>query len=213
MNSTTSEQFHLYNINEDVLTVVNIATELNWVPIREQSISRILYLASVLYSFRFRNQDNPFVKDYHFSVDASGPFYSLIKNSLIFLEANDYIKRESKNEISLGINNTINLNKLPNHETKAKWLRSIFYIIGVYGESKIYEFIIRDPQYQQNLNSNTLKDINIGPNNETVATLSTFKEAFEEELKEEAEQIDDKEYLELYFEYLFSKIIKGDVQL
>ncbi|RZK27059.1 MAG: hypothetical protein EOO43_00820 [Flavobacterium sp.] len=207
------DQAKVAKINGDILTIVNIASELNWDPIREQSISRILYLSSVLFSFRYENKDNPFAYDYNFSVDASGPFYSLITNSIVFLETNRYITRRNRNEISIGANKGVDLSTLPNYNEKSEWLKTIFYIIGIYGESKIYEFIIRDPQYQENVHTNAIKPINIGPDNSTVITLRSFKRTFEEELGQDASQIDDKEYLELYFEYVFSKIIKGDVEL
>lgn len=213
MTRATPDQSKIAIINGDVLTVVKIATELNWTPIREQSIARILYLASVLYSFRFRDKVNPFANDYNFSVDATGPYYSLITNSLIFLQVNNYVTKINKNEIALGNNLEVELAILPNYSEKANWLKTIFYLIGVYGESKIYEFIIRDPQYQQNVKSNTIKTINVGPDNATISALNVFKEAFEEELGTDAAQIDDKEYLKLYFEYVFSKILKGDIEL
>lgn len=198
----------IYEINFDILTIVRFAKEFSWRGIRENSIARILYLASVLHAFRNDTTPNPF-SPYTFSVDSEGPFFSLIPNSLIFLESNQYIKRES-NKIYLGsekppkgvINTTI----------RDKWIKMIFYILAIYGEGKIYEFIIRDPEYQSKLAANTIKEIDISPTNQTVLFLKTFKNAFETELGSELKKVSDQKYLELYFDYLFSKVIKGSIQ-
>ena len=75
---------------------------------------------------------------------------------------------------------------------------------------KIYEFIFRDPEYQTTIKSNTQQGLNTDLNNETVKTLKSFQEAFEETLTEQKEKLSSQTYLELYFEYVFSKILKRE---
>lgn len=92
-------------INGDILTIIDLSEKLGWDTIREQSVSRILYLATVLYSFRYPSHSNPFSKDYHFSIDSTGPFYTLLNNAFAFLESNDYIMKHDKNTLTLAIIN------------------------------------------------------------------------------------------------------------
>lgn len=212
MQKSTDKEAVVARINGDIITVMQYAEVIGWKPIREQSISRTLYLSSVLYSFRHGEENNPFSDDYHFSIDATGPFYSLINNSMVFLESNGYIERVDKNGFNIGQAKVIDISKLPDYEIKSGWLKSIFYILGLYGESRIYEFIIRDPQYQEHLQSNDIKELNLDRDNKTIKFLNEFKKTFEETLGKDSEKIDDKEYLELYFEYIFSKVLKGDLE-
>ncbi len=213
MQKSTDKDAIVARINGDILTIINLADDIGWKPIHEQSISRILYLASVLYAFRHTEGQNPFSDDYHFSIDATGPFYYLINNSLAYLESNDFIIRENKNKITIGDNKLKELNILPDYDSKKIWLGILFYILGIYGESRIYEFIIRDPEYIEHLQTNKLKELNTNRYNKTVTFLNEFKKTFEETLGQKANQIDDKEYLELYFEYVFGKVLKGEIEL
>lgn len=212
MQKSNDKDAVIARINGDIITVMKYAENIGWKPIREQSISRILYLSSVLFSFRHGKEKNPFADDYHFSIDATGPFYALINNSMIFLESNGYIEKIKKNEFKIGSAEIPEINKLPDYDPKSNWLQSVFYILGIYGESRIYEFIIRDPQYQEHLQSNDIKELNLDRDNKTIKFLNEFKQTFEETLGKDSEKIDDKEYLELYFEYIFSKVLKGDIE-
>lgn len=102
---------------------------------------------------------------------------------------------------------------MPDYSVKKDWLEVLFYIIGIYGEGRLYEFIIRDPEYVEHLHTNNLKELNTDRNNKSIMVLNEFKSAFEISLGTKSGQIDDKEYLELYFEYIFGKVIKGDAEL
>jgi hypothetical protein len=79
-------------------------------------------------------------------------------------------------------------------------------ILGKYGENKIFSFIVNDPQYDQSVKANLNSEINTNPENNTLKVLNDFKKAFEDTL-EDTSSISKEEYISLYFDYLFSKII------
>jgi|GEM_PF-540209 len=201
------------NIRGDIVTLIDLALSIGWEGVREPSISRILYLAGVLYSFMYSDKRNPFSEHYHFSVEPTGPYSNDVKSSITFLDSNEYISRIKENIYALGTNPLPHISTLPDHEIKKQWMKTILYILGTYGEGKIYEFVIRDPQYQDNMERNLISEINIGPDNESLRTLNQFKSSFEESLGTKAKQIDANKYLELYFEYVFSKVLKGEIKL
>ena len=79
--------------------------------------------------------------------------------------------------------------------------------MGLYGESKIFGFTINDPLYKECIETNIQKILDTSSlENKTVKVLNDFKSAFEDTL-DDVSNISREEYLELYFEYIFSKII------
>ncbi|MBX2991238.1 MAG: hypothetical protein KF749_08720 [Bacteroidetes bacterium] len=213
MPKPTSFSDTVPNINGDIVSLIDLASSIGWDGIRELSIYRILYLASVLFSFRNPATKNPFLDHYHFSVVPTGPYSDDVRSSVAFLEANEYVRRSSKDVFTLGDNTLPDISRLPNHETKRDWLKTILLLLGVYGESKVYEFVIRDPQYQDNIERNLVTEIDVSRTNRSISTLNSFKSSFEETLGSKANKIDSKEYLELYFDYVFSKVLKGEFKL
>lgn len=200
-------------INGDILTLIQITNEIGWNTINGLSIPRILYLSSVLYSFKYPEIENPFAGDYLFVSSLRGPDTGSIDTSIKFLLSNRFIEEESKNNrvYKLGRNPVPDLSKLPNIITKKEWLKVIIYILGIYGEEKIYDFIFRDPEYQDILQRNTTNnELEIGSENKTIDVLNKFKRTFEKTLKTKNIDLDDKQYLNLYFDYIFSKILKGE---
>lgn len=200
-------------INGDVLTLIKITKEIGWERINILSITRILYLSSVLYTFKYPQEHNPFSDDYHFIVSLRGPYSGNIQISIKFLLANKFIEEIKKNSgvFVLGRNPIPDLTDIPYIAVKKDWFKVIIYILGIYGEEKIYDFVFRDPEYQDNIQRNAVKnELEIGPNNKTNEILERFKNSFEINLKDQNIELDDKQYLELYFEYLFSKILKGE---
>lgn len=199
-------------INGDILTLIQITNEIGWETINGHSITRILYLSSVLYSFKYPELENPFY-DYFFVSSLRGPDAGNVDLSLKFLLSNRYIEEESKNNgiYKLGKNPIPHLSELPNINAKEEWMKIIIYIMGIYGEEKIYDFIFRDPEFQDNMKRNTTNnELEIGPENKTIEILNKFKKAFEKTLKNKSINLDDKQYLNLYFDYIFSKILKGE---
>ena len=114
---------------------------------------------------------------------------------------------ESEDILKLNITNTDKVFKIGLDQERFGWLKQVVYILGIYGENKIYDFIFRDPQYQTTIMSNTQQGLNTGDDNETIKTLQSFQDAFEETLNNK-NKISSQTYLELYFEYVFSKILK-----
>jgi len=199
-----------YMINIDILSIFKIGMSIQWNAVRDNSIYRILYLSSVLYSFRYPEKKNPF-SIYNFSVDNSGPFDANISKSITFLIKDDYIQRTEGMDVYRLGNNQIDESFNIDFETeRIDWIKQVLYILAIYGENKIYEFIFRDPEYQNNLKSNTSKSLNINSNNETIDTLKRFEEAFKDSFSGEIQSITSQRYLELYFEYVFGKILKRE---
>lgn len=100
--------------------------------------------------------------------------------------------------------------KTPQIERKKEWFDDVAYIIGIYGEEKIFDFIYRDPEYRESLDGNSTYNLNLGKDNATVRFLNSFKSAFEEKLTDKQITLENKKYLELYFEYVFGKILRGE---
>lgn len=199
-----------YLIYTDILAIFKLASNIQWKEVRNNSIYRILYLSSVLYTFRYTDKKNPF-NIYNFSVDITGPYDSNISSAINFLIKDEYLLRATGDDIfKLGINSKNDVFKIDIGQERFEWLKQVVNILGIYGENKIYEFIFRDPEYQTIIKSNTRQGLNIDLNNETVKTLKGFQEIFEETLTDKKENISSQTYLELYFEYVFSKILKRE---
>ena len=196
-------------IRLDILFIMRRIDEINWVEIRESSVSRILYLASVLYSFRYPKAASPFMI-YNFTIDSSGPYDSSISSAIAYLIKDEFIVRTSGEDVYRLGQREIQLSGglIEVISEREEWLKQVVNILGIYGENKIYDFIFRDPEYQTNLKSNTAQSIDISDHNETVKTLTAFKQVFEESLEENISDLPNQTYLELYFEYVFSRILK-----
>lgn len=194
----------------DVYLTIKSMNKIGWKTIRESSINRILYMASVLYSFRFPSEKNIFKENYHFIITLSGPEEAAIQGALTYLEANDDISHSEDGYSIIIKNDENNYQLLPSFKEKKIWIEDMAYIIGIYGEDKIYDFIFRDPEYRTSLKSNSEYILDIGEENETIKFLNGFKGAFEENLDKGTIILDNRKYLELYFEFVFGKILRGE---
>lgn len=210
MEKEPKEMGDQYLIYTDILAIFKLASDIQWKEVRQNSVYRILYLSSVLYSFRHPNNRNPF-SIYKFTVDTTGPYDSNISKAFDFLIKDEYIKRTTGDDVlAIGMNSSNDVFKIEVGQERYEWIKQIMFILGIYGENKIYDFIFRDPQYQTTIKSNTQQVLNTDLNNETIKTLKSFQEAFEETLIEKKEKLSSQTYLELYFEYVFSKILKRE---
>lgn len=194
--------------SEDVYKLISKLAAIGWSSIRESSINRIIYLSAVLYSFRYPDEVNIFKDDYQFSVTVSGPEDAEIEKALINLESNEVIEHTASGYV-------LNSNKKNFFETtqvkrKEEWFDDVAYIIGIYGEDKIFDFIYRDPEYRKSLDGNSIYNLNLEEDNATVEFLNSFKEAFEKKIIDKKNKLENKKYLELYFEYVFGKILRGE---
>lgn len=197
----------LYEVNSDILALLKIASEIGWNKLRESSLHRILYLSSVLYNFIDNHKEQLF-ENYHFSLSATGPYSDIINKSIIDLSTRENIIEDEETGF-LKLDSTTDKTNSLEQNNKYNWFKIIVFILGLYGEDKIFGFVIQDPQYKDDFQRNIKTSIDISNQNKTVETLNQFKAAFEETL-DDVSKIEDKEYLELYFEYVFSKIIKRD---
>lgn len=194
--------------SEDIYQLISKLTSIGWKSIRESSINRIIYLSAVLYSFRYPDDNNIFENDYKFSVTLSGPEDAEVEKALINLESNEVLEHTELG-YALCLEKKISLTT-SQAERKNEWFDDIAYIIGIYGEDKIFDFIYRDPEYRESLDGNSTYNLNLGKDNATVEFLNSFKDAFEEKIVDKRIVLENKKYLELYFEYVFGKILRGE---
>ena len=191
---------NLIRANEDIVTVTTIAKSMGWGAVSEQSFKRILYLVQVLYSFKHEGEN--IFSYYHFTVTTFGPYSDLIERSLVFLKSSS-ILREEEGGLVLNTKKEIPLNK-----DKVEWLKTVMYMLGKYGEKRLFGFIVNDPSYENATQTNNVDSIDTSsPDSETIKVLKDFKVAFEQSI-EDTSAISDEKYIELYFEYIFSEIIK-----
>lgn len=201
----------LYSTNDDIIFILNTGLKIGWEEIKPQSINRIIYLSKVLYTF-VNNAEPNIINYYHFTSNSSGPFSSIINKSIAYLESNEFTSLDS-----VGIKLTIpseSLNKILDSsfddvkKQKQEWYKIIMLLLGKYGENKIFSFTINDPLYIENIQSNDPKEIDFeSSENKTLNVLNSFKDAFEKSINDTS-SISREEYLELYFDYVFSQIIK-----
>lgn len=190
---------NLISANEDIVTVSIIAKRMGWKAVSEQSFQRILYLVQVLYSFKHEGEN--IFSYYHFTVTTFGPYSDLIERSLVFLKSS-FKLREEEGGLILSSKKEIPLN-----QEKVEWLKTVMYMLGKYGEKRLFGFIINDPSYENASQTNNVDGIDTSSDSETLKVLKDFKVAFEQTL-EDTSAISDEKYIELYFEYVFSEIIK-----
>ncbi len=194
--------------SEDVYQLISKLVGIGWKSIRESSINRIMYLSAVLYSFRYPQEINIFEDDYNFSVTLSGPEDAEVEKALINLESNEVLEHTDSGYV-LCVEKKVSF-VTSQAERKEEWFDDVAYIVGMYGEDKIFDFIYRDPEYRKSLDGNSTYNLNLGKNNATVDFLNSFKEAFEEKIVDKQMTLENKKYLELYFEYVFGKILRGE---
>lgn len=195
-----SERDALMLANADIMTIIAHAKKIGWDTISYNSLQRVVYMMKVLYSFN-HDYENVFSL-YHFSVSIFGPYSELVDKSLTFLLSSQRLLGDREGDVRLNSMDGVDAVA----EDKIKWIDTILLILSRYGESKIFSFIVNDPQYEQSVKANINSEINTNPENDTLKVLNDFKRAFEETL-EDTSSISKEEYISLYFDYLFSRII------
>lgn len=192
----------LVKVNIDIMTIVSHAAKLGWETINVNTLQRFIYLLKVLYSF---NSDEKNIFEwYHFNVTTFGPYSELVRRSVVFLLTNRHLEGDYDGEIRMISN--VGVDEMS--EERINWIETILLILSKYGESKIFSFIINDPLYDTSVKSNQSSEIQVTSENETLLVLNDFKKAFEETLSDTS-SISKGEYISLYFDYIFSQIIKG----
>ena len=195
-----SDRAALMLANADIMTIVAHAKRIGWDTISYNSLQRVVYMMKVLYSFN-HDDENVFGL-YHFNVSIFGPYSELVEKSLTFLLASQRLLGEREGDVRL--NSLDGVDALD--DDKIEWIETVLLILSRYGESKIFSFIVNDPQYEKSVRANLNSEINTNPENDTLKVLNDFKQAFEETL-EDTSSISKEEYISLYFDYLFSQII------
>lgn len=200
VESSMSERDALMLANADIMTIIAHAKKIGWDTISYNSLQRVMYMMKVLYSFN--HDDENVFSLYHFSVSIFGPYSELVDKSLTFLLSSQRLLGDREGDVRLNSMDGVDAVA----EDKIKWIDTILLILSRYGESKIFSFIVNDPQYEQSVKANINSEINTNPENDTLKVLNDFKRAFEETL-EDTSSISKEEYISLYFDYLFSQII------
>lgn len=194
----------LYQANEDIMAISYYGKEIGWESIAGLSFHRILYLAKVLYVFRHSSSEALF-NNYHFTAFINGPYSEQVNNSLAFLSSSE---RLLEKEDMFTFNSDKSL--LENFSAeKLIWLRFVLLLLGKYGEDKIFGFIINDPSYDNAVKTNRNVELDVSSESLTIKVLNKFRSSFEETLDKNV-TLSDEQYIDLYFEYLFGKIIKGN---
>lgn len=195
-----TERESLMLANADLMTIIAHAKKIGWDAISYNSLQRVVYMMKVLYSFN--HEDENVFNFYHFNVSIFGPYSELVEKSLTFLLATQRLLGEKDGDVRL--NSPDGVDALS--DDKIAWIDTILLILSKYGESKIFSFIVNDPQYEQSVKANLNSEINTNHENDTLKVLNDFKKAFEDTL-EDTSSISKEEYISLYFDYLFSQII------
>lgn len=193
----------LYSANEDIMSISYYGKEIGWDRIAGLSFHRILYLAKVLYVFRHGNSATLF-GSYHFTAIINGPYSVQVNNALAYLSSSE--KLIEKDEMYTFNSDKSLLDNFP--AEKLSWLRFILLLLGKYGEDKIFGFIINDPSYDHAVKTNRNAELDASSESLTIKVLNGFKNSFEETLDKNV-ILSDEQYIDLYFEYLFGRIIKG----
>ena len=193
----------LMSANADVMTIIAHVKKIGWGSISYNSLQRVVYMMKVLYSFCHR-EPNPFAI-YHFSISIFGPYSELIDKSLTFLLSSQRLLGEKDGDVYLNSSDGVDVIE----DDKIKWINTILLILGKYGEDKIFSFIVNDPTYDQSVKSNLASEIDTSHENDTLKVLNDFKKAFEDTL-DDTSAISKEEYISLYFDYIFSRIINKD---
>lgn len=186
----------------DIMTVVAHSKRIGWETIDTNTIHRTIYLMKVLYSFT--HDDANIFGIYHFNVSVFGPYSELINRALYFLMSSQRLLGEVGGELILNSTDGVDCVTVE----KQNWIDTVLLILGKYGERKVFSFVVNDPQYGTAVKSNAVSEIDCGVENETLKTLRDFQFAFEQTLPDTS-SISKDEYLKLYFDYIFSQIIKA----
>lgn len=193
----------LIKVNIDIMTIAAHARKIGWETISVSTIQRFIYLLKVLYSFINSSENNLF-NQYHFNVTTFGPYSELIYRSVVFLLSTRRIEGDMDGDFRI-----ISKDGVDEMDTeRINWIDSILLILSKYGENKIFGFIVNDPLYDVSVKSNLPSEIQVTSENETLLVLNDFKKAFEDTLPDTT-SISKEEYISLYFDYIFSQIIKG----
>lgn len=193
----------LVKVNIDIMTIAAHARKIGWETISVSTLQRFIYLLKVLYSFINSSENNLF-NQYHFNVTTFGPYSELIYRSVVFLLSTRRLEGDMDGDVKI-----ISKDGVDEMDTeRINWIDSILLILGKYGENKIFGFIVNDPLYDVSVKSNLLSEIQVTSENETLLVLNDFKKAFEDTLPDTT-SISKEEYISLYFDYIFSQIIKG----
>ena len=193
----------LVKVNIDIMTIAAHARKIGWETISVSTLQRFIYLLKVLYSFINSSEKNLF-NQYHFNVTTFGPYSELIYRSVVFLLSTRRIEGDMDGDVKI-----ISKDGVDEMDTeRINWIDSILLILSKYGENKIFGFIVNDPLYDVSVKSNLPSEIQVTSENETLLVLNDFKKAFEDTLPDTT-SISKEEYISLYFDYIFSQIIKG----
>lgn len=193
----------LVKVNIDIMTIAAHASKIGWETISVSTLQRFIYLLKVLYSF-INSSDQNLFNQYHFNVTTFGPYSELIYRSVVFLISTRRLEGDMDGDVRI-----ISKDGVDEMDTeRINWIDSILLILSKYGENKIFGFIVNDPLYDISVKSNLPSEIQVTSENETLLVLNDFKKAFEDTLPDTT-SISKEEYINLYFDYIFSQIIKG----
>lgn len=199
-------------VREHVLMIIKIARLLGWSEINESMIHWSLYLVHILHLF---SEEKPFYdKVYTFIIEEEnqnvldiGPKCNLITDSIQWLLLNKYISEDNNSYCISDLGNELLEN--PIDQFDYEWIELVINLESMYGESKLLNYIFLDQEFRIKYYSQ-LTDLEVSNSeNETIKFLKEFQNVFDKN-KSPDKELSKKEYLVLYFDYLFSRIIKNE---
>lgn len=193
-------EIELIKICEDLITISSTASKIGWRSISEQMFHRVLYLVKVLYTFK-HPEDNIF-KYCHFSATIYGPYSNLITRGIAFLCSSARLRKDPEG-YSLNTSDDYDIDPI-----KRSWINTILHLLGQYGEKRVFAFITNDPSYDEAVKTNRVAELDFSSESQTIKTLNAFKDAFEK-TQGDVHTLKDNDYIALYFDYIFSEIIKS----
>lgn len=190
----------LIKVSEDIISISSTAREIGWRSISEQMFHRVLYLVKVLYAFKHPGEN---IFNYcHFTVTIYGPYSNLVTRGIAFLCSTARLHKD---------NEGFCLNKIEEIDIdpqKIAWIKTVLHILGQYGENRVFAFITNDPSYDDAVKTNRVTEMDFSTESQTIKILNEFKSAFEK-AKGNTDSLTDIDYIALYFDYVFSEIIKN----
>jgi hypothetical protein len=199
------------SILADIILIFQSSKLAGWEEISHKTISRTLYFVSTLYHYFHKDKNNIF-KDYKFFMEKDYPRLDHLDEYLTTLEGKNIIIKKN-NQFMLNksmIESHDQYFRVPFFTNRRIWISLVIKILSIYGEDTIYDFIFRDPEFSYNNDRNEYNILmNMDSKSQTYITLEHFHAAFEEALKlQNRESLSIERYVILYFEYIFSTIIK-----
>jgi len=207
-----------YGIKNDILTVAYYMDKNNWEGASKTNFQRVLYFTAVLSSVFLKN----YQWAYSFSNTMFGPMNTDISHELeelcikglLDLVDRKILTTRVEERYKISENGTYivqnSFMKLESELPKILWIETIVKVLSIYGEKFLSKLIKEDPNISIMNSGNQNTKIPMGNTNDNLS-----KEVFEYlesngKEKFELEDLNDEEYLIMFFDLLYRKYKGGN---